>query len=364
MRSPFSSVLFVTVVLVSSTFASTTLSVNNSGSVTGPLGGKWFDYIVIIMMENHSINDTYGVSVQPNSWNSNSKTCLGNCTYFNSLADSNAFAKGYTDGHISGASLGDYIGITSGYNKTAQPCNSNPPGSSGCPLFQIPNIVDRLENAGLSWKAYMEDYPISSGCQNNNSGHYAFNHNPFIFYADIESTTRCSLIVNDNSNIIANETGGSSPGCWSNTGVPSIPDDDLFVNDLNSPNAPNYMFLTPNTIDDAHDCNDISMGNAWLNKIVPQILNSNLFKTKRAALFITFDEDSCGLSFPPCPSTGQQIYAVWASNSANLTTKVGYKSTIFYTHFNALRTVEDNWNLQPFIPSTDGSASNMQEFFR
>ena len=355
----------VAILLVSSVLASSSLAVVNSVRVFGGTG-TWFDYVVVIMMENHSINDTYGVSVQPNSWNTNSKTCLGNCTYFNSLADSTALARGYTDGHIMGESVGDYIGITSGYNNTAGACNMNPPGSTGCPLLQIPSIVDSLENARLSWKAYMEDYPISSGCYANDSpsgtGHYVFFHNPFIYYSDIYNTARCSNIVKANSNIITNQVS-----CWPSTGVPSIPNDDLFINDLNSPNAPNYMFLTPNTVDDIHDCNDISVGNAWLNEMVPQILGSTLFKTKRAALFITFDEDGCTFSgCPPanCPSTScPQIYAVWASNSSNPTTKVGYKSAIFFTHFNALRTVEDNWNLPPFIASTDGSASNMQGFF-
>ena len=356
MRTPFSSVLFVIVILVSSTLASTNLSISNSGSVAAPLVGKWFDYVVVIMMENHSINNTYGISVLPNSWNSNSKTCLGNCTFFDSLANSNALAEGYTDGHIMGASLGDYIGITSGYNKTAQGCNSNPPGSSGCALLQIPNIVDRLETARLSWKAYMEGYPISSGCYNNdvgNQNNYAFSHNPFIFYADIQTNaTRCSHIVNANSQTL------SQAGCWPS----AIPNDNLFLNDLSSPStASNYMFLTPNTVDDVHDCNDISLGNKWLNEMVPQILDSAVFKTKRAALFITFDEDPCTVG--GCPSTGPQMYTVWASNSANPTTKVGFTSVISYTHFNALRTVEDNWNLPPFIASTDGSAGNMQEFF-
>jgi Phosphoesterase family len=356
MRSQFSSVLFVMVILVSSVLASTTLSVNNSGFVTGPPIGKWFDYVVVIMMENHSINDTYGTSVLPNSWNSTSKTCLGNCTFFDSLANSNALAEGYTDGHIMGASLGDYIAVTSGYNQTAPACNSNPPGSGGCPLLQIPNIVDRLESARLSWKAYMEGYPQASGCYNNdkpNPYNYVFFHNPFIFYSDIQNNaTRCSHIVNANTQPV------SQRSCWPTP----IPNDDLFVNDLSSPStASNYMFLIPNTVDDVHDCNDISAGNAWLNRMVPQILNSAVFKTKRAALFITFDEDSC--TFMGCPSTGPQLYTVWASSPSNPTTKVGFKSTTSYTHYNSLRTVEDNWSLPPLIASTDGSAINMKEFF-
>jgi len=354
MRSPFSSVLFVTVILVSSVFASTTLSINNSGFVTGPLSGTWFDYVVVIMMENHDINYTYGVS-NP-SWNSGStNTCLGNCTYYDSLANSNGLAKEYTLDQITGCSLGCYIAITSGYGNTIQACN-NGPFSSGCQLLQKTNIVDRLESAHLSWKAYMEDYPKPFGCSNDFSGNYEPNHNPFIYYSDIQNNvTRCSHIVNANSQVLPTLTS-----CWPT----AIQNDDLFINDLNSPSTTsNYTFLTPNRVDDNHDCNDVSVGNAWLNKIVPQILGSALFKTKRAALFVTFDEPGCTNPTPACPNSIPELYSVWASNSV---TKVGFKSVNSYTHYSPLRTIEDNWRLPYLNATTDGAANTkpMQEFFR
>jgi acid phosphatase len=356
MRTPLISFLFVTVILVSGTLANTTVTVNNSVYI--PLKvGRWFDYVVVIMMENHDINNTYGVSVPPNSWNSNSQTCLGNCTYFDLLANSNGLAEEYTLGGAQNPSIGAYIAITSGYGNTASACNVNPPGTGGCALLQIPSIVDRLESAHLTWKAYMEGYPMPSGCINNDAGsnpyNYHFNHNPFIFYANIQNNaTRCSHIVNANSQPV------SQSSCWP-TGLQN---DDLLLQDLSSSStAPNYMFLTPNTVDDVHDCNDVSIGNAWLNKTIPQILGSTVFKTKRAALFITFDEKDCTLN--GCPSPVRELYTVWASNPTNPTT-IMHKSVKPYTHYSALRTVEDNWNMPPLIASTDGSAQNMQEFLR
>jgi hypothetical protein len=348
MRSPFSSVLFVVVILVSSTFASTTLRINNSGAI---VVGKWFDYVVVIMMENHDINYTYGISVPTNSWNSGSRTCLGNCTYYDLLADSNGLAKEYTLDQITGCSLGCYIAITSGYGNTIQSCN-NGPLSSGCQLLQKTNIVDSLEGAGLSWKAYMEDYPIPSGCSNDFIGNYEPNHNPFIYYADIQNTARCQHIVSANSLV-------SQTTCWPT----ALPIDSVLLNDLNSPStAPNYVFLTPNRIDDNHDCNDVSVGNAWLNNIVPQILGSTLFKTTRAALFVTFDEPGCTNPSPACPPSKTELYSVWASNSV---TKVGFKSVNSYTHYSLLRTIEDNWRLPYLNATTDGAANTkpMQEFF-
>ena len=355
MRSPFSSVLFVTVILVSSTVASTTLSVNNSGFVTGPLSGKWFDYVVVIMMENHNINNTYykGVGTNP---------CFGDCTYYTSLANSGGLAEEYTIEGINaaGCSIGCYIAITSGYGATTSTCNSNPPGSSGCPFLQIPNIVDRIESAGLSWKAYMEGYPKPSTCFNDDgsgTSYYHFDHNPFIYYADIHnSPARCARIVSANSQTVSQATNG----CWPS----SLPTDDLFLNDLNSTStASNYMFLSPNTIDDNHDCDDVSIGNAWLNQVIPQVLGSPLFKNQRAALLVTFDEPGC--TFSTCPSSPHgELYTVWASNAAHPITNVGFKSMNAYTHYSALRTVEDNWKLSPLISTTDGSAQNMTEFFR
>jgi hypothetical protein len=343
----------VAVILVSSTLANTSLSVNNSAFI--PLKvGRWFDYVVVIMMENHDINNTYGIS-NP-SWNSGStNTCLGNCTYYDLLANSNGLAKEYTLDQITGCSLGCYIAITSGYGNTIQPCN-NGPFASGCQLLQKTNIVDSLESAHLSWKAYMEDYPVTTGCYNDFKGNYEPNHNPFIFYSDIQgNATRCSHIVRANSQV-------SQSVCWPT----ALPDDNVLVNDLNSlSTASNYSFLTPNRVDDNHDCNDVSVGNAWLNKLIPQILGSTVFKTKRAALFITFDEPGCTNppGQPSCPSSIPEMYSVWASNPAQAIAKTGFKSVTPYTHYNSLRTIEDNWNLPPLNATTDGSVENMRAFF-
>ncbi len=347
MRTSALSTVLVVVFLISNVLASSSLAIGNSVRIIGG-PGRWFDYVVVIMMENHSINNTYynGRGTNP---------CFGNCTYYTSLANSNGLAEEYTDDSIQAGSIGDYIAVTSGYGNSAQACN-NGPFASGCSLLQIPNIVDSLESANLSWKAYMDSYPIPSGCNAPDfNAPYSPSHNPFIYYADIQNNpTRCSHIVK------ANLQDASQSLCWPT----AVQNDNQLLNDLNSAStASNYMWLTPNSIDDNHDCNDVSVGNAWLNKMIPQILSSIIFMTKKAALFITFDENGC-TNPPGCPNSISEMYTVWASNSANSITKVGFKSINSYTHYNPLRTIEDNWNLPPLVPSTDGSASNMCEFFR
>src|SRR6267143_2243720 len=145
MRATMSSTLLIVLFLVSTTFASSSLSVNSSGVVTTSYGGfgRWFDYVVVIMMENHSINYTYGVSVAPNSWNSMSTTCTGNCTYFDSLANQNGLALNYTNLGVTDGSISDYTAMTSGYGSLPSACNDGPT-TPGCTPPDIPNIVDRL----------------------------------------------------------------------------------------------------------------------------------------------------------------------------------------------------------------------------
>jgi hypothetical protein len=333
-------------------FANT--SIPNTATATTT--GTYFDHVVVVMLENHDINYTYGVSVAPNSWSSSSGTCLGNCTFFDSFANSNGLAEAYTIGGVNGTSLGSYIAVTSGYGNTPQACNSFPGGSAECPAFQVPNIVDSLEGAGLSWRAYMEGYPVSSGCYGNDAPapyYYTFVHNPFIYYSDIvNNAARCSHIVNANSDHVAQS------GCWPS----GVPNDDLFINDLNSPStAANYMWLSPNTVDNAHDCNDVSVANAWLSVMVPEILDSAVFRTERSALFVTFDESGC--TYSGCPAPVPQLYSVWASNPADPTTAAAFKSNRAYTTYSPLRTIEANWNLAS-LTSNDASATPMTEFFK
>ena len=184
----------------------------------------------------------------------------------------------------------------------------------------------------------MEGYPISSGCADDFTSppnNYGPNHNPFVYYSDIQNNTaRCSRIVNANSQVVNQTRASDKSICWPSL----VNNDDLFLNDLNSvTDASNYMFLTANTADDFHDCNDVSLGNAWMQNMIPQILSSTLFGTKRAALFITFDEPDCTFKVTGspnnCPPHARQLYTVWASNPTTPTTRQLFKSGGFRLSF-------------------------------
>ncbi|HEX9239370.1 MAG TPA: alkaline phosphatase family protein, partial [Candidatus Bathyarchaeia archaeon] len=243
-------------------------------------------------------------------------------------------------------SLPNYLSLISGQDFASwstTDCSPKP----GCGAGNSSNLVDSLEHRGLSWKAYMEDYPVSCGshCSPGNcflgdvgTGNYTARHDPFVYFDDIvNSTARCSRIVP------ANSGGKGGP-------------DDLFLSDLGSPStASNLMWLTPNLCNDTHDC-PVSTGDTYLSQVVPNILNSSLFTHRKAALFITFDE---GNGY--CPLNGSSldcVYALWAGPVVN----TNFQSTNQYNHYSFLKTLETVWNLPP-LTDNDRSATPMMEFF-
>ncbi|HYY92817.1 MAG TPA: alkaline phosphatase family protein [Candidatus Dormibacteraeota bacterium] len=281
-----------------------------------------FNYVVVIVMENHGLGEVIGSSSAP---------------FMNHLATSSGFAMNYTA--IDHPSLPNYLGLISGQAFSSWSVNDCSP-SPGCSAGAAPNLVDSMERRGLTWKAYMEGYPSSCGSQCSPGGcflgddsvsKYGARHDPFVYFDDIvNSTTRCSRIVPANSTSQV---------------------DDALLSDLSSPStASNFMWLTPNLCNDTHDCS-LATGDNYLSELVPRILSSKVFENQKAALFITFDE---GIqSYPK-----DLVYSVWTGSVA----KENFQSNNAYSHYSFLSTIESVWHLRP-LTSNDASAMPMTEFF-
>ena len=270
-----------------------------------------FDYILIILMENKNFNQINGSASAP---------------YLNQLAQNYSLATRYSA--CDHPSLPNYMCLTGGNNYFSG-INCSPSGS--CSTSNS-SIVNKVESAGLTWKAYFEDMP--SPCYKSTVGNYTFATNPFIFYTGIGSnSTRCATHV-----IPANSEGKGPP-------------DDNLVNALGSTStASNYMFLSPNLCDNMHNCS-IYRGDNYLSKLVPVILNSTLFRTQKSVLFITFDE-----GYGRYPT--DYVYTVWAGPAV----RTHYQSSIQYSHYSVLSTIEATWGLQPLTAKDSGSPA-MTEFF-
>ncbi|HZY46795.1 MAG TPA: alkaline phosphatase family protein [Candidatus Bathyarchaeia archaeon] len=296
--------------------------------------GIAFDYVVVIIMENHSLCSIVG--------NITIGCAASNIApYEAGLAQTSSLATDYTA--LTHPSVPNYLalvsgstfGVTSDCLPTTKPCNSNP---VCCPVAAL-NIVDRLDRAGLTWKGYAEDYPVASGCSN------ATNRLPFNYFADIYSNvTRCARLVNANS-----LKAGSSIG-----------NPDLFLNDLaSSKTFSNFMWFAPSGCDQGHGscASATDQGDVYLSTVVPRILNSAIFTTQRAALFIVEDEGTGG---DTCPvGSGDCVYALWAGPQV----KRGYQCNTAYSHYSFLATLEWNWGLAS-LTSNDGSAHPMTELFK
>jgi acid phosphatase len=257
-----------------------------------------FDHIFTIVMENHSYTEIIGSAQAP---------------YINSLANQYGLATNYFG--VSHPSLPNYLALTGGstFGVTTD-CTT---------CFQNqPNIAaDRIEQSGRSWKAYMDSMP--SPCFVGDSGAYVQKHDPFIYYNDIRlNTTECNKVVPYTQ--LASDLGSAST-------------------------TPNYVWITPNLINDMHD-GTVAQGDTWLSTEVPKILNSPAWTSQNSLLQIVWDEDD--------GTQNNQIPALMIAKNVT----PGFRSAIQYDHYSLLKTVEAAWGLSP-LTANDGNAIPMSDFF-
>ncbi len=262
--------------------------------------GKYFDHIVIILMENKPLTAVYNI-----------------VPFQTQLGNKNALALNYTG--CDHPSEPNYMCLL-----FAQDLNSGTDADpSPSTMTNDTAIVERMGDLGLTWKAMAEGYP--GGCHLASTSTFAAKHFPFVF----------SIPITTNPAKCANLIPGDPP---------------TLLNFLANPaTAPNYLWLTPNECNDAHSC-PVQTGDNYLASFVPQVLSSPTFLQTRSVLFITYDEDGTPLVDP--------LYAIFAGSAA----KKGFTTHSFYSHFSLPKTIEDNWNL-PSLGGRDVGAKSMNGMF-
>jgi phosphatidylinositol-3-phosphatase len=240
--------------------------------------------VIVIVMENKSFGQIIGSREAP---------------YINALARRYGLALDYHA--ITHPSLPNYLALLGG---STFDIRSN---CTGCHV-DAPNLVDRLEKAGISWKAYMEGMP--SPCfQGAVSGRYAKKHNPFVYFDDIVNRpARCRKVVPLNR----------------------------LHTDLQSGGLPQFGFIIPDLCHDMHDCS-VSVGDRFLRTLLPPILRA-LGPT--GVLFLTWEEGDSDLGC--CRfAQGGHVPMIVAGPAA----RQGARSPLSYSHYSLLRTIEDAWGL-------------------
>ena len=242
-----------------------------------------FDYIFVVIMENHSFAQIIGSLDAP---------------FINSLAASYGLAASYTS--ITHPSLPNYLALTGGstfgITTDCTDCFQNAPNLA----------VDRLVPAGRTWRAYMESMP--SPAYVGDAYPYMQKHDPFVYYDDIRTDSAQFANV--------------------------VPYTQLAKDLATVETTPAFGWITPNMINDMHD-GTVAQGDNWLSAAVPAILASDAFTTRRSLLLIVWDEND----YEP----GNQVAALVIAQGV----PAGFKSQVPYDHYSLLRTIETAWGLAP-----------------
>src|SRR6266567_3430837 len=314
----------MTALILSQSFASQVTQRSSASVVSTIPTTSTFNYVVVVTMLNASLSNIMGNPLAP---------------YLNYLANTWGLANDYTV--LSPHRVPNYIAMTSGDASLTTDCVPFNSTKTTCPLSS-PNIVDRIEAAGLTWNAWAEDYPVTKGCSTDvTSARYDVKSFPFLYYTDITgSAVRCDNLRRANTSTVTSD----------------YETDDLFLKSLSSTStAANYNWLSPNSCDSMHSClplSTVATADNYLSNLVPSILNSYIFQTQKAALFLTFAE-----GVQKTVSTTDYVPTIWAGPVA----KTGYQSSNQYDHYSMLKTIETSWGLSS-LTSNDGNAGDMNEF--
>jgi phosphatidylinositol-3-phosphatase len=238
--------------------------------------------VAIIVLENHEAGSVLGSAETP---------------YLNSLA--RRYALVAASHGLDHPSLPNYIALVTG--RTAGIAGDCVP--SECPVAGR-SLVDQLEEAGISWRAYMESMPRPCfRYAGDELGRYAQRHNPFAYLTAVwRRPARCHKVV-------------------PLTGLRA---------DLRA-GLPRFIWITPNLCHDMHDC-PAATGDRWLRGTVPPLLQA---LGPRGVLVITFDEGTtdercCG------GAKGGRIATVVAGAGV----RRGAVSNVPVDHYSTLATIE------------------------
>jgi hypothetical protein len=258
--------------------------------------------VVVIMMENREYGRILDSLKAP---------------YLNHLARSGALAtRFYGTRH---PSLPNYIALTGGSTFQIE---------SDCKYCHIKatNLVDQLEAAGISWKAYIEDMPTF--CYGGAvAGRYAKKHNPFAYYDTItKDPARCRRVV---------------------------PATELDA-DLRAGRLPRFVWITPNLCNDMHDCK-ITTGDHYLARLVPRLLRA---LGPHGFLAVTWDE---GSSDEGCCryAVGGHIFTVLAGPDV----RPGGRLSVPTDHYSLLRTIDQAFGLRPLRRAACSCSPPLDDLF-
>ncbi|CAB4480943.1 hypothetical protein RhiirA5_494535 [Rhizophagus irregularis] len=184
-----------------------------------------------------------------------------------------------------------------------------------------PSLPESLEEKGITWKAYIENYP-GDGFKADVSEDklYVRKHNPFISMNNIRNNlTLVSKIVNSSQ----------------------------LKHDLKKNQVPQYIFYVPNINNNGENTNLTYASNYLKNEFIPSI--QHLLTSTKTLLVVTFDEASTYLDF----NLADFNHVYTALIGPNVLKSFIHEDETRYSHFSWVPTIEANWNLSSFGNGVD-----------
>jgi hypothetical protein len=197
-------------------------------------------------------------------------------------------------------------------------------------------IADRLIASGLDFKQYAEELPnqtcpwhFSSQHVSDKRGNYVRRHVPFLSFREVQQKW-CDRAVR----------------------VDSGKSDNFFVQDARK-GLVAYSFYTPNMNHDGHDTNAQTAG-AWVKKFLSDTFTDKL--RQGTLVVVTFDESG--------GNTDNRIYTLFLGDMVKPANQQDPKALARpYNHYSVLRTIEDNFGLEP-LTANDRNATPITDIWK
>ncbi|KAJ7263888.1 phosphoesterase family-domain-containing protein [Mycena rebaudengoi] len=193
-------------------------------------------------------------------------------------------------------------------------------------MYHVPSnistVVDLLEDKGVTWATYQENMPtdefygivynaknyISPGAADY--PYYVRKHNPLVIYDAISQDPRR---------------------------VKRLRTFNDFANDVVNGTLPQWVFVTPNMVNDAHDTT-IDFAASFLEYWLLPLLTDPRVNDGETLILVTFDENE---SRP----IQNRVFSLLLGGAVPLKLR-GTTDDTLYTHYSTLSTVQANWGLK------------------
>lgn len=200
------------------------------------------------------------------------------------------------------------------------------------------NVVRALTAAGKTWKCYAQSLP-SAGYIDGDSYPYVKRHDPFAYLSDVKNDAAQAANIVPLSQLATDTANGT---------------------------LPEYAFIVPDQVHNAHDCPTANSScsnedklvalDSWLSANVSPLLASSTFQSGgNGVMIITFDEAMT----TDTTNGGGHVFTLFLGPVV----KAGYQSTTLYQHQSTLRFALQQLGAQDF-PGDAATAPDMTEFLQ